>query len=148
MTRLQPGRDRWLWVLFLTLAQSPGVVAAVSEVQQGTIFNTTYLVQVLGSLLLVFGYLFGFVFLLKKMNRLPVSERKAIRVLSSVKVGSREKIMLVEAGEHQLLVGVAAGNIRTLYVFGDTADGAGDAASPGADFASPLHPSASSGGRR
>ena len=111
-------------------------------------FNITYMVQVIGALLLVFGCLFGFVFLLKKMNRLPVSERKPIRVLSSIKVGSREKIMLVDTGEDQLLVGVAAGNIRTLYVFGDTAEKVSEAASARADFGSLLHATATSGGKR
>jgi len=94
--------------------------------------------QVLGSLILVFGCLFGVVFLLKRLNGVPVSDRKTIRVLSSIKVGSRERIMLVETGENQLLVGVAAGSVRTLHVFERAVNDAGDESVPGRDFKSLL----------
>ncbi len=115
-TRQLP-RILWRWSWIWAAIHCPGALAAVAEVESQAIFSTAYLVQVVGSLLLVFGCLFGVVFLLKKLNGVPVSDRKAIRVLSSVKVGSRERIMLVETGDNQLLVGVAAGSVRTLHVF-------------------------------
>jgi flagellar protein FliO/FliZ len=101
-------------------------------------FSAPYLLQVFGSLLLVSACLFGLVFLLKRMNHLPANERKSIRVLSSVKVGSREKIMLVEAGERQILVGVTPGSIRTLYAFGGAVGEDSAASSGNADFASMM----------
>ncbi len=72
--------------------------------------------RVLGSLLLVFGCLFGVLYLLKRLNRLPVGEQRPLRVLASLKVGTREKVLLLESGNSQLLVGVAAGSVRTLHV--------------------------------
>jgi flagellar protein FliO/FliZ len=81
------------------------------------IFNTAYLFQVFGSLLIVFGCIFGLIFLLKKLNGMPTSQKAPIRVLGTARVGAREKILLVEAGEQQLLVGVAAGGMRTLHAF-------------------------------
>jgi len=95
-------------------------------------------VQVLGSLLLVFGCLFGLLFLLKKMNALPVSDRQDIRIMGSLKVGTREKILLLKTGDSQLLVGVAAGNIRTLHVFDTSAVSAGDNSAHAADFSTLL----------
>jgi flagellar protein FliO/FliZ len=41
----------------------------------------------------------------------------ALRLLASVSVGQRERVVLVQAGETQLLLGVAQGNVRTLHVF-------------------------------
>lgn len=148
MTMFQPHRVRRHWALFPLMVQSSGALAAVSEVESQEIFNTPYLIQVLGSLLLVLGCLFGLVFLLRKLNGVPVSDRKAIRVLSSLKVGSREKIMLVETGENQLLVGVAAGSIRTLHVFDRAVDEAGDGSVHGRDFNSLLRGTVSSEGKR
>jgi flagellar protein FliO/FliZ len=145
---LQLGRILWRWSWICLAIQSTGALAAVGVVESHTIFDTSYMVQVLGSLILVFGCLFGVVFLLKKLNGVPVTDRKVIRVLSSVKVGSREKIMLVETGENQLLVGVAAGSVRTLHVFERVVNDAGDESVPGRDFNSLLRGAAHLEGKR
>ncbi|MCK5385550.1 MAG: flagellar biosynthetic protein FliO, partial [Gammaproteobacteria bacterium] len=39
-----------------------------------------------------------------------------LKVLGGISVGQRERIVLVQAGDTQLLVGVAPGEIRTLHV--------------------------------
>ena len=124
-----------MWLLVCT----PYSRAAAGDAKPLEIFDTAYLMQVFGSLLLVFGCLFGLIFVLKKMNGLPNSDRKLIQIIGSVKVGSREKIVLLRAGEEQLLVGVAAGSVRTLHVFPDT-EPEQDSASKGApaDFAALL----------
>jgi len=40
-----------------------------------------------------------------------------LRLLASVSVGQRERVVLVQAGETQMLLGVAQGSVRTLHVF-------------------------------
>lgn len=104
------------WLLGV-LAWRACEVAAAAGGEETSIYSTAYLVQVLGALLLVFGCLFGLLFLLKRVHGIPTTERKDINVVGSLKVGAREKILLVRADDHQLLVGVAAGSIRTLYVY-------------------------------
>lgn len=131
-------------------AQAAGADSARTE-----IFDSAYLMQVIGSLLLVFGCLFGLAFVMKKMGGVPTGDRKSLRVIGSVKVGSREKIVLLDTGENQVLVGVAAGNVRTLYVYDSSespSDKGGDEpeSSPhrtSADFAS-LMPSADVAGAK
>lgn len=134
-------------MLFCFMASCPRVLGATSEVSRNSMFNVPYMLQVFGSLLLVFSCLFGLVFLLRKMNHLPVNERKPIRVISSLKVGSREKIMLLETGERQILVGVTSGSIRTLYAFGGSVDEESPVPSSSADFASLLQPTAHMGAK-
>ena len=112
------------------------------------IFDSAYLLQVFGSLLLVFGCLFGLAFLLRKMGAVPMGDRMAIQVQGSLKVGSREKVVLVTAGRQQLLLGVAAGNVRTLHVFDKPMEDSKDTRTGGGDFGSALKASASSGGKR
>lgn len=140
IAKLIPVRSRRLWVSFCIMSSCPHVLAATNEASRISMFNVPYLLQVFGSLLLVFSCLFGLVFLLRRMNHLPVNERKPIRVISSVKVGSREKIMLVETGERQILVGVTSGGIRTLYAFGGAVDEESSVPSSSANFASLLQP--------
>lgn len=131
-----------VWLLVYT----PHSFALADDAKPLEMFDTAYLIQVFGSLLVVFGCLFGLVFFLKKMNGLPTTDRKLIQVLGSVKVGSREKIVLLRAGEEQLLVGVAAGSVRTLHVFSDLGSqeqkGLGDTA---ANFAAILKSSGQTG---
>ena len=105
--------------LILVCASSGPVHAIVGEREAPEIFDTAYLFQVFGSLMLVFGCLFGLAFLLRKFNGMPMSDRKLIQIIGSAKVGTREKIVLLKAGELELLVGVAAGSVRTLHVFGE-----------------------------
>lgn len=102
------------------------------------LFSASYLLQVAGSLLLVFGALFGLAFFLKKFNGVPVGDRRALRILSSVKVGTREKLLVVDTGDAQLLIGVAAGSVRTLHVFEGTAVNHDNAEDVDLEFASVL----------
>lgn len=139
MTSIQLCRNWWRWGLSLFfVVQCAGASAAASAGGQSGIFNTAYLVQTLGSMLLVFGCLLGLVFLLKKLNGVSGSEKNAIRVVGSLKVGSREKILLLETVENQLLVGVAAGNIRTLHVFDKTTEEPGCTSAKATHFSTLL----------
>lgn len=124
--------------------------AAPAEPPRAELFDTAYMMQVVGSLLLVFGCLFGLVFLLKKLNGVPTGDRKSLRVVGSVKVGAREKILLLDTGENLLLVGVAAGNVRTLYVYeregvADSLNSTGQSGSAAPNFAAFMPPVAGSG---
>ena len=119
--------------LLITCASSGPVLAVVGDGESAEIFDTAYLFQVFGSLLLVFACLFGLAFLLRRFNGLPMSDRKLIQIIGSAKVGSREKIVLLKAGEQELLVGVAAGSVRTLHVFGDGESSQQSLAKPSGD---------------
>ena len=129
--------------LLVTCASSAPALAVVGDSAPPEIFDTAYLFQVFGSLLLVFGCLFGLAFLMRKLNGMPMSDRKLIQIVGSAKVGSREKIVLLKAGELELLVGVAAGSVRTLHVFSDGENSQLDLnGSSSDDFAKVLHSSA------
>jgi flagellar protein FliO/FliZ len=110
------------------------------------LFTGAYLVQVLGSLLLVFLCLFAVVYLLRRFNRVGSVQGMPLRVLGSASVGTREKIVLVEAGKEQLLIGVAQGSVRTLHVLSEPIAVVEDAHAA-ADFAHILRAVNPLGGR-
>ena len=56
--------------------------------------------------------------------------RRAVRVLEGVSVGARERVVLVEVGTTQLLLGVAPGQVRTLHVLEQRIERAEPAAPP------------------
>lgn len=146
---LLPCSEKLWWLLFFFF-QSAWVFSAESSDKKDLsapaidIFNTGYLFQVFGSLLLVFGCIFGLIFLLKKMNGIPKYQNTPVRILGVTRIGNREKILLIEAGKQQLLVGVSTGNIRTLHTFDEPIVDSSELGSKGADFASLLGSSFSS----
>ncbi len=116
----------WHWGVALSLSCAPLALAAAAESSEPSIYSMRYMVQVVGSLLLVLGCMLGVLWFIRKLHGMPAGEKHAIRILGSLKVGTREKILLLEAGDSQLLIGVAAGSVRTLHVFSEPITGPGE----------------------
>lgn len=76
----------------------------------------TILTMLLG-LAVVVALIFGFAWLVRRVNGVQGVNNGAMRVLSVLAVGQRERIMLLEVGGRQILVGVTAHNIQLLHVF-------------------------------
>lgn len=72
--------------------------------------------QMLIGLIIVLGIIFAMAWIIKRMGHVPVRMQGALKVLCGISVGQRERIMLIQVGEQQLLVGIAPGQIRTLHV--------------------------------
>lgn len=80
------------------------------------------ILQIIFSLLLVLAAIVLVAWLLKRMNLAQQGSGNLLKVLGSVAVGQRERIVLVEVNETCLVVGVGPGQIRTLHTFQKTAD--------------------------
>jgi len=97
------------------LARDAAAQQAVNATPPPQLFSAGYIAQVLGSLALVFVGIFLVVFLLRRVNRIGGGAGSALRVLASASVGQRERVVLLEVGEEQLLIGVAPGSVRALH---------------------------------
>jgi len=53
---------------------------------------------------------------LKRLNHFSVNGGPRLKILSGISVGSRERVLLVQAGEAQLVLGVAPGRVQTLHI--------------------------------
>ncbi len=74
------------------------------------------LIQVLGSLGVVLALVLVLAWVARRISRSRVSQTGGLRLLGGISLGSKERIVLVQVGEQQLLVGVAPGSLRTLHV--------------------------------
>lgn len=83
--------------------------------------------RLLLSLAAVIGLILVLAFVLRRLPGMGVARSGELRVVGSVPVGSRERVVLVEAGGNRMLVGVAPGRVQALYVL--PAEGAADSAS-------------------
>jgi flagellar protein FliO/FliZ len=86
-----------------------------------SLFTGDYLLQVLGSFVVVILLLVAVLVLLKRFNGVSTSMGGDMRVVSSVGVGQRERAVLLQVGEQQVLLGVGPGNVRALHVFDEPA---------------------------
>jgi flagellar protein FliO/FliZ len=54
--------------------------------------------------------------ILRRLNRFSFSQGNRLRILGGISVGTRERVILLQIGEKQLLLGVAPGRVETLHV--------------------------------
>ena len=101
-----------LFVTSSALAQETAPAVAPSS-----LFTGDYLLQVVGSFVVVILLLVGVLVLLKRFNGVSGQMSGNLRVLSSVSVGQRERAVLLQVGDQQVLVGVGPGNVRKIHVF-------------------------------
>jgi flagellar protein FliO/FliZ len=77
------------------------------------------LVQVTLSLLLVLGAVFAAAWAVRRVRGLGRMAPDSIQVLANVGLGQKERAVLVQVGNQQLLLGVAAGSVTTLHVLAE-----------------------------
>lgn len=74
------------------------------------------LVQVLGGLAMVLALVVILAWLVRRLNGARFAGARNLRLVAGISLGSRERILVVEVGETQLVVGVAPGRVQTLHV--------------------------------
>lgn len=76
---------------------------------------TNYL-QMFFGLFIIVALIFGMAWFMRRMGRINGIESSGLKVISGVSVGQRERVVLLQAGDTQLLVGVAPGQVTALHV--------------------------------
>ncbi|HFD80871.1 MAG TPA: flagellar biosynthetic protein FliO [Gammaproteobacteria bacterium] len=87
--------------------------------------------QLTAGMLLVLGLILAIAWLLKRSGRFQAGAGGGMRILGGLSMGTRERVVLVQVGETQLLLGVAPGRVQTLHVLEQPLD-AGNAMPPAA----------------
>jgi len=67
-------------------------------------------------LLIVLSVFFLCVWGVRKLSGLTVSDAEKMRVVDGLSLGMREKVILLQVGKKQLILGVTPGRIETLHV--------------------------------
>lgn len=79
--------------------------------------GATALGQTLLWLVVVVGLILLLAWLAKRLGGFQLQNAGAIKVLSMMPVGNKERIALVQVGDKQILLGIAPGRVNTLHVF-------------------------------
>lgn len=81
---------------------------------------TASFAQVALSLALVLGALAALTWITNRLRGASnAGQANVIRVISATSIGPKERLMLVEVADEQLLLGIGAGGIRTLHQLAD-----------------------------
>ena len=110
---------RFLLALFALMTVPAVAQEAVPAVSPSSLFTGDYLLQVIGSFVVVILLLVGVLVLLRRFNGVSSQMSGNMRVVSSVGVGQRERVVLLQVGEEQILVGVGPGNVRKIHAFNE-----------------------------
>jgi flagellar protein FliO/FliZ len=120
---------------FLTHPTALAALAAISLSASADAPATPSLAlgQVFLGLLLVVGTILALAWLSRRLNGVLPGNGKLMKVLAVLPLGSREKLVLVEVGEQQLVLGVTPGQINTLHVLEQPLVSGGQSSTSGAD---------------
>jgi flagellar protein FliO/FliZ len=104
-----------------TLAAAADITSKTSHVAGAdSPVSISYILQILSSFIAVILFILVIAWLMKKSGRFGVSNNKVINIVSSMSLGMREKIVVVNVEGVNIVIGVAPGQIRTLYVMGES----------------------------
>lgn len=68
-------------------------------------------------LIAVIALIYGCAWIIRRMNGMTGMNNNAIKVVSVMALGARERLALIEVGGQQILLGITPSAIRTLHVF-------------------------------
>ncbi len=113
-TSLERARFCLIAILYMPLLAAaetvrPAYTPPPSAVSSGSVL------QVIFSLLLVLAAVALVAWILKRINQPQHGAASLLKIISSVAVGQRERVVLVEVNDTWLVLGVAPGQVRSLH---------------------------------
>lgn len=113
---------RWIFLLLLALPllvqaqQATGSQAAIDPL------SSSYLLKLTGGLLLVVIVIFLVAWILRKFNLTQQSRTGLLRIVAGLNIGTRDRIVLLQIGEEQILLGLTPGRIEKLHILSSPLD--------------------------
>ena len=91
--------------------------AVIDKPSVAPVFSGTSVIQVILSLAFVIVLIYAVAWYVRRLQLTTGAAGQSMRVVSALSVGTREKVVLVQVGEEQLLLGVAPGRVNLLRQF-------------------------------
>ena len=102
-------------------AKKPGLTARAKMPAAATsAAGSSYMLQLFSGLMLVLLSIIALAWLAKRFNRLQPAGNAYLQVIGGLSMGAREKVVVVQAGDTRVLLGVAPGRVNMLHVLDDS----------------------------
>ena len=106
----------WLWLGIVWPAFSKEGAAQPGPLVAEPVSTGQYLQMVFG-LLLVLGVIFALAWLIRRMGQFAAPTNAQIKVLGGINLGQREKVVVIQVADTQMVIGVAPGQVNALHTF-------------------------------
>jgi flagellar protein FliO/FliZ len=107
----------------LLVALCPVAVQAAEKSQDlspvgmaGEVMGSGFVTQSVTGLLIVLVSIVGLAWMMKRFGRLQSSAKGTLRIIDGMALSTRERIVLVQVGDTQVLLGVAPGRVEAVHV--------------------------------
>jgi len=107
-------------------------IGAASQDLAGSMF------KVIGGLFLVILAIFGSAWFYKRFATIQTVSNDALKVIGGIAVSQKDRVVLIQVGDEQLLVGVSPGRVQTLHVLNKPIEVVSSEHKVKADFSSQL----------
>jgi len=101
--------------LIFLYACIPNMAFAAEVSSSSHAVNGDYMTKLLLSLGLVVAIIFALAWLVKRFNFIPQQSQNLIKIMSTLSVGSRDRLALIQVGDEQLLIALTPGKISKLH---------------------------------
>jgi len=102
---------------YTQFSYAQSAAATSTSVTTAEIGSGRHLVSVTFALLGIIGLIFAISWFVKRFSQGGFAASSHIKIISAMPLGTRERIVLIDAGGQQLLLGITPTNINTLHVF-------------------------------
>jgi len=128
------------WLSLLLLCSTGLLQAAEPAAPAAPASGAGAVMQMVGALGVVLATLFAVLWLLRRLSGGRLTGSAPIRTVGGIAVGSRERVVLLEIGEHWLVVGVAPGSVTGIATLprGEITPAGTDTKPAAADFGALL----------
>lgn len=109
----------WLLPASLFAQESNPAKTATATIEP---MSSSYLLKLTGGLILVVAVIFLLAWLVKKMKLTPQGQTGLIKVVAGLNLGARERVVLLEVGGEQILVGLCPGRMDKLHTLTTAVD--------------------------
>ncbi|MBT5231582.1 MAG: flagellar biosynthetic protein FliO [Methylococcales bacterium] len=93
------------------------------------------LVKMLLALAVVLGLFFSVVWLIKKVGNIQTQKGNDIQIISATAIGAKDRLVLVQVGSEQFVVGVSNSGIQKIHTLSvPLSSGEGDELTPSSSF--------------
>ncbi|WP_373020403.1 flagellar biosynthetic protein FliO [Thiomicrorhabdus sp.] len=113
--QVQRGFLKPLFAILAYLISPSGFAQDAVKAGESVAQPSDYFGQIMLSLVLVLLIIFISAWLLRRYGRFPGVADGNLKVIGALSVGQRERILLLQVGKEQLLVGVTSSKITTLH---------------------------------
>jgi flagellar protein FliO/FliZ len=93
------------------------ISTANAELAETKTTSASQLANLLGGLVLMVGLIYGLSWFVRRFNQGGFMQNSTIKMLATMPLGTRERLMLVDVGGKQILLGITAQSINSLHVF-------------------------------